>query len=453
MVAFAAIQGVPELERVRVECDGRSREEFALNQPGGVDGVGAFAGGMSELAGLETCGLYVAEERCELGLRGLSRSGRFSELGAVRGGGGRELRELVQRDPFDVFVQEPERDRGGCGAFAVAGPSVAGVDDDFCAAAAHEVSAAGAARESREKRGVSCDAGGPRDSRGLCLVPCLVGDEGGVRGLVGVLPDGEFSEVHAVSKERADAACGHGEVVSDAADGSAVDAVQEGVADALGVGIGDELAGLRVARVSERGLPALPHSGGGGPFAEERESFGVLFSFVFGDGEQDVAVHAAGGGRAVDIFADDDDPAAGCFDAIPGLQLLSDVAAESREVADDDGVVAVLFDAFDRGEQGGAFSEWESAADVQFGWQDGEGVAVFGGVSLEVCDLVAVGVHVVGAGLSVAEAADSDDACHSHRGTVSRSGLWVLVSLWVVVCAIRVLGSLAEAARASEEAA
>src|SRR5688572_6840753 len=117
------------------------------------------------------------------------------------------------------------------------------------------------------------------------------------------------------------------------------------MSDLIGALVGDEPAGVGIARVAARRLAALPDPGCGRPLAQVLEPFGVLLELALGVGEQDRAHVAAARGRRVDALADDHDPAARLLDAVPGGELLAHASPEPGQIGHDDAGVAALLDA------------------------------------------------------------------------------------------------------------
>ena len=300
-------------------------------------------------------------------------AGRVDGLGVVGSLSG-ESSHFVERDLFYEGVGFGEVDCCGCFAGSRRVPFAAPVVDVsafFAGCLDHYVAAPGASDDSGEEAWWPVGAGFAGSVAGLGGVELGFGDDGGVRFGVGVLADAEFSKIDAVAEEVSYAAGGHLEAFAECAGCGSVGEVSEGLADQFGVLVGGEASGLGVSVVAPGGLAALPDSALGGGRPEFFEAFSVEIEFVFGYGGEHCSGEASGGCRCVDVFVDGDYLPSGLFDAVPRFEKVTDAAACSAEVGDDQAPVLALFDAFD-----GLVQDWAvgvPAASIEFGGKDLDG--------------------------------------------------------------------------------
>lgn len=374
-----------------------------------VDALASDGGSLSERFGPEVSCAHGGEVRGEFGFGADQFVSGLFDGGVVRCGFRGDGLEFVEDDLVDVGVNNGREDAGGGGTHPgavlprtdVVGVGLAVVLDG---ASCHDVTAALATDQAREHRSLLVSVRRSGATRlALSGVPYLLGNERRVSGGVGVLPDGQLPEIHAVLEEVAGALVTHPEVRGDLNDGVAVCGPLERGLDALGVLVGGELAGVGVAAVPERGLASLPDAAFGCGRSEVLEPFAVKVKFVFGDGGEHGAGEASRGRGGVDVLADGDDLAPGGFDAVPQLKEVADAARCSAEVRDDQAAVLTGFDGFDGfGEDGAGVV---AAAGVQLGGEHHDRLAAGFGPRLD------AGFLVFGASEAVAAAlADVRDA-------------------------------------------
>lgn len=391
-----SVQPTPRLIHVPDSGHGGLHGERAL-QPGlcFLDALAAGPGCCPERVDADVfCadGFHVGGELALCGGHIVTRPG---DIGVIPGGGAeRDLPKLFEGKGGDVLVKEPKGDRGGCGASAGARPSVADVHLNLCGGAAHDVPAPCAPCEPREQRGTVSDATRRAGNAHLSSFPFLHGDERRVRVGVEVLTDLQFAEVDAVRKQLPDATRGHAEPVGDLHDRYTVSPVGERPAHIVGSLVGDELPCLLVAAIPGRGLPSLPHAGGGGVHPAILEPVDVLLTFTDRVREVDVPNEPAIRGACVEAFGGAVNVSACCLYPVPDFDATAG-PCEARQVRDHDPVVAPGLYAFDGGEQRWPLIDWFAAADGQFGGHELDLCAEFCGVSLDGRDLFFVGVEAV----------------------------------------------------------
>jgi hypothetical protein len=311
-IALSLVHPRPGLERVAVDVRPLALEQRRQPFPRHLDGLAALPGAVRILPRRESGGGDAFQVGGELPLRLPDCLPSGPERSVAARGPGPKVGELGERDRGDVIVEGAEGNRGRSGA--VAGRVVVGATVDAprpAPATRHDVPARRAADEAGEQRHRLGRAEWSRCPRALRRKPGVLADQRRVGGGVHVPAEAQLAEVDAVAQQSSDACGRHREVVRDREDRLAGAAAGEGPADLVGALVGHESPRVGVTPVAAWRLAMLPDAGGGGPFAEIRETLGVLLELALGVGEQDRAHIAAARGRGVDALTNDDDPAAG----------------------------------------------------------------------------------------------------------------------------------------------